>query len=282
MKTVGIIFHPRITAGTQLAEDLCNYLETVDVRAWRWSAWDEAGLKEHAPGTDLAISVGGDGTILRVSRVMSMWNVPIVGINLGHLGFMTELLPEDVMEKLPGILSGQSWTDDRTMLQVEKLSEGEDSAGLPGQPLFALNDAVIGRGGVARLVRVDARIDGEYVSSYKVDGLIVATATGSTGYSLAAGGPILHPQSDDLLLNPISPHLTMPYPLVLPAETVIDLTIHTSHQAMISIDGQVEFALRDGDRIRVRRSSHVARFLRVYGRWSFYTELERRLRLRNI
>ncbi len=186
------------------------------------------------------------------------------------------------MDNLPGILAGRGWLDERAMLQVERLPADDGGEGLPGQPLFALNDAVIGRGGVARLVRVEACVDGEHVATYKVDGVIVASATGSTGYSLAAGGPILHPQSHDLLLNPISAHLTMPYPLVLPAGTVIDLTVHTTHQAMLSIDGQVEFDLRDGDRICVRRSGHVARFLRVHSQASFYTELERRLRLRNL
>jgi NAD+ kinase len=281
MRMVGVIYHPKIAAAMTLAGRLSEFLTSAKIATWTRSAWDEEGMKAQCPGADLVLSVGGDGTILRVARATSLWEIPILGVNLGHLGFMTELSADNIMEILPAVLDGNGWIDQRTMLQVE-LSKGKAAPGSgPAGPLHALNEAVLGRGAVSRVVYVQASVDGEVLTTYKTDGVIVSTATGSTGYSLAAGGPILHPQSEEILLKPISAHLTMAYALVLPATAVVELGVHTDHQAMLSIDGQVEFALQDGDRITARRSSRMARFLRIYPPASFYSALEQRLRVRN-
>lgn len=282
MKKIGVIYHPKIAGARPLAEQLSDFLTSLKITAWTCSAWDKEGMRAQAPGVDLALSVGGDGTLLRVAREMSLWEVPMLGVNLGHLGFMTELSVDNVMEMLPAVLDGDGWVDERTMLQIEVLCRDELKAtGEPLPPLHALNDAVVGRGAMSRVVYVEASVDGESLTTYKADGVIVATATGSTGYALSAGGPILHPQAEELLLEPISAHLTMPYALVLPAAAIVELEMHTDHQAMLSIDGQVEIALQDGDRITARRSSQVARFLRVYPPASFYSALEQRLKVRN-
>jgi NAD+ kinase len=282
MRRVGVIYHPKIAAARTLAGRLSDFLTSVKIATWTCSAWDEDGVKAQCPGADLVLSVGGDGTILRVARVTSVLGIPILGVNLGHLGFMTELSADNIMELLPSVLDGKGWIDQRTMLQVEMFPKGKAApGGGPPQPLHALNEAVLGRGAVSRVVYIQASVDGEVLTTYKTDGVIVATATGSTGYSLAAGGPILHPQSEDILLKPISAHLTMAYALVLPPTAVVELEVHTDHQAMLSIDGQVEFALHDGDKITARRSSRVARFLRIYPPTSFYSALEQRLKVRN-
>jgi NAD+ kinase len=282
MRRVGVIYHPKIDAARTLAGRLSDFLASVKITTWTCSAWDEDGVKAQCPGADLVLSVGGDGTILRVARVTSVSGIPILGVNLGHLGFMTELSADNIMEVLPSVLDGKGWIDQRTMLQVEMSSKDKAApSGGPAGPLHALNEAVLGRGAVSRVVYVQASVDGEVLTTYKTDGVIVATATGSTGYSLAAGGPILHPQSEDILLKPISAHLTMAYAVVLPPTAVIELEVHTDHQAMLSIDGQVEFALQDRDRITARRSSRVARFLRIYPPTSFYSALEQRLKVRN-
>jgi len=283
MRRVGVIYHPKIAAARTLAGRLSEFLTSAKIATWTCSAWDEEGMKAQCPGADLVLSVGGDGTILRVARTTSLWEIPILGVNLGHLGFMTELSADNIMGVLPSVLDGDGWIDQRTMLQVEMPFKGKaapDSSG-PPQPLHALNEAVLGRGAVSRVVYIQASVDGEVLTTYKTDGVIVSTATGSTGYSLAAGGPILHPQSEEILLKPISAHLTMAYALVLPATAVVELGVHTDHQAMLSIDGQVEFPLQDGDRITARRSSRMARFLRIYPPASFYSALEQRLRVRN-
>ena len=281
MKRVGVIYHPKIAAARTVAGRLSEFLTSAKIATWTCSAWDEAGMKAQCPCADLVLSVGGDGTILRVARVTSVSGLPILGVNLGHLGFMTELSADNIMELLPSVLDGKGWIDQRTMLEVEMSKDKAAPGSRPAGPLHALNEAVLGRGAVSRVIYVQASVDGEVLTTYKTDGVIVATATGSTGYSLAAGGPILHPQSEEILLKPISAHLTMAYALVLPPTAVVELEVHTDHQAMLSIDGQVEFALQDGDRITARRSSRVARFLRVYPPTSFYSALEQRLRVRN-
>jgi len=282
MRRVGIIYHPRIAAAKTLGDQLHDLLVSRKITVWMCSAWDEKGLKAQAQGTDMALSIGGDGTILRVARALSPWGVPMVGVNLGHLGFMAELSADKAVEKLPALLDGDGWIDERTMLQIEMCSKNDGGGeGRPSEPLYALNDAVLARGAMSRVVYVEASINGEPLTTYKADGVIVATATGSTGYSLAAGGPVLYPQGDEILIQPISAHLTMAYALVLPATAVVELKIHTDHQALLSIDGQVEFALQDGDGVVARRSTHVARLLRIYPPSSFYSSLEQRLRARS-
>jgi len=143
-----------------------------------------------------------------------------------------------------------------------------------------LNDAIVGRGGVSRVVYVEATIDGESLTTYKADGVLVSTATGSTGYSLAAGGPILFPQSQDILVKPVCPHLTMGYALVLPPTATVELKVRTDHEAMLSIDGQLQFSLDDGDMVAIRRSPYSASFIRLRPNGFFYSTLEERLRLR--
>ena len=143
---------------------------------------------------------------------------------------------------------------------------------------YALNDVVVARGEISRVVRIEASIDGELLTIYKADGVIVATATGSTGYSLAAGGPILHPQSRDYLLLPILPHLSSAYTLVLPSTAVLKLRVSAAHQTILSIDGHINLPLSSGTTLKVRQSANKTRFLRIHPETSFYGSLERRLK----
>ncbi len=240
----------------------------MEASVWLCSAWEEERARVQIEGTDLLLSIGGDGTILRSARAALGWSVPIVGINLGRLGFMTELERTEAREKLPVYLKGEGWIDERAMLEVELDGKG---------PFHALNDVFIGRGAIPRVLYVDTYIDGAHLTTYKADGVIMSTATGSTGYSLAAGGPILYPQAKEIILNAISPHLTFANALVLPSTVVVELRVHTSHQAMLSIDGQVNLDLGDGDSVKVRLSPHVARFLRAQPLTFFYSTLMNRL-----
>ena len=183
---------------------------------------------------------------------------------------MTELSADDAVRKLPALLAGEGWIDERAMLEAE-LSPAD-------RVFYALNDVVVARGAIARVVYVEASIDGEPVTTYKADGVIVATATGSTGYSLAAGGPILHPQAKEFLLLPLLPHLSSAYTLVLPSTAVAKLRIDTAHQATLSIDGHINLPLTSGATITVKHSPHTARFLRIHPETSFYSSLEQRLK----
>ena len=273
MKRVGILYHPKIAAAGALAEVLATYLPALGASVWVCSAWKEDEVKACLAGTELILSIGGDGTILRAARAVVPDAIPIVGINLGTLGFLTELSAEEARERIPAFLAGQGWIDERAMLQVELLRAGKGVA----PPFTALNDAVVGRGAISRVVRVDAIIDGTFLTTYKADGVIVATATGSTGYSLAVGGPILYPQAREMLLNPISPHPVYANPLLLPPTATIELKVHTNHQAMLSIDGQIDRELESGDTIRAKLSPHFTRFLRGRPPTFFYSSLMQKL-----
>jgi NAD+ kinase len=237
------------------------------------SAWDREKAYDRLGGTDLLLTVGGDGTILRAVQVVIPGTTPITGINLGKLGFMTELDADEALEKLPSLIDAHGWIDERAMLQVEVITSGRET-----RIFHALNDIVVARGEIARLIRVEASVNGQHLTTYKADAVITATATGSTGYALAARGPILYPQSRDFLLVPVAPHLSSSYPLVLPETVEVVLSLNTYHAATLSVDGHINLSLSDGDKIIIRRSPHVARFLRIRPRESFYGSLEDKLK----
>ena len=273
MKKVGVLYHPLNQRALTLARKLMQFLETRGVSCWLCSAWEGDSARKQIAGTDLIVTTGGDGTILRAAQVVAPSAVPIVGINLGKLGFMTELESGEVTEKLPALLAGEGWIDERAMLEAEVTGgDGETSR------LYSLNDVVAARGEVARIIYIEAIIDGQPLTTYKADGVIVATATGSTGYSLAAGGPILYPQADEFLLVPILPHLSLGYSLVLPPETVVELRIITTHKATLSIDGHISMPLASGSIITVKHSPAKTRFLRIGDKDYFYSRLERKLK----
>ena len=277
MKRVGILFHPMIEGANKLAEKLQKFLDSLGVSAWLCSAWEEEEVRTQIDNTDLILSIGGDGTILRSVQAVIPRLTPVTGINLGRLGFMAELSVDEAQDKLPDLLAGKGWIDERTMLDAELIHPGEE-----GKTTFhALNDVVVGRGVIARVVYIDASIDGEPLTTYKGDGVIVATATGSTGYSLAAGGPILHPQAKEILLMPILPHLSPTYAVVLPSTAVVRLHISNTHEAILNVDGHMTLPLSNDAIITVKRSSNTARFLRIHAEKSFYGSLEWKLKGRH-
>ena len=271
---VGILYHPMIEAAYTLAKRLQEFLGSSGVSVWLCSAFEGEKARAQVNDTDLILSIGGDGTILRAAQAVVPGLTLITGINLGKLGFMTELSTDEVLDKLPDLLAGKGWIDERAMLEAE-LSLIDDET---PRIFYALNDVVAARGAIARIVYIEASIDGEPLTTYKGDGVIVATATGSTGYSLAAGGPILHPQAKEFLLLPILPHLSSTYPVVLPSTAVVKLRITTAHQATLSIDGHINLPLNSGAIITVKHSSNTARFLRIHPETSFYSSLEQRLK----
>jgi NAD+ kinase len=273
VKKIGILYHPRVETTLVKAKELESFLKTQCVSVWICSVWEKEKALKKLAGTDLLLTVGGDGTILRAVQVVIQGSVPITGINQGKLGFMTELDAAEAIKKLPSLLSGKGWIDERAMLQAELLSEGQEP-----RVFHALNDVVMARGEVARLVRVDVAIDGQPLTTYKTDAVIVATATGSTGYALAARGPILYPQSRDFLLVPVAPHLSPSYPLVVPATAEVVLRLNTYHAATLSVDGHINIPLSNGDTVTIRRSPHVARFWRIRPEGSFYSSLEDKLK----
>jgi NAD+ kinase len=273
VKKIGILYHPKVAATRNKARELEKFIKSRGQSVWVCSAWEKAKACTDLTGTDLLLTIGGDGTILRAVQIVLPGTIPITGINLGKLGFMTELDADEAIEKLPPFLESEGWLDERTMLRAELASGGGET-----RTFDALNDVVVARGEIARLIRIEAAVDGQPLAAYKTDAIIAATATGSTGYALAARGPIMYPQSRDFLLVPVAPHLSPAYPLVLPETAVVTLKLSTYHDATLSIDGHINISLGDGDAITIKRSPHTARFLRMRPRESFYGSLEAKLK----
>jgi NAD+ kinase len=273
IETIGILYHPRVVTTRLKAEEIAGFLKAQGTSVWICSAWDTVEACKKMKDTGLLLTVGGDGTILRAVQAVIPQMTPITGINQGKLGFMTELGNDEAVNKLPVLISGEGWTDERAMLQAEVTCKGRAP-----QVFHALNDIVMARGGIARLIRIEASLDGQPLPVYKADAVIVATATGSTGYALAAGGPVLYPHAPEMLMVPVAPHLCPGYPLLVPEKSVIVLRLNTYLDATLSIDGHINIVLTDGDTVAIRRSPYIARFRRIRPEGAFFTTLEEKLK----
>jgi NAD+ kinase len=230
-------------------------------------------------GCDLSLVLGGDGTIIHAARLCACCSIPIVGINFGRVGFLTELEPQDVTTHLPYYLNGDAsvWVDERTMLSAVLEQHGHQ------EELLALNDIVIARGTWPRIVQIRIWIDGYYYNTSFADGMIISTATGSTAYNMAVGGPLLHPQVRNSVLTPIATHLASDRSLVLQPEAHIKLQIFTHHQnGVFSADGQLNREIRDGAIISVHRSQFVTKFLRRQPPTYFYQIITAKLKENSI
>ena len=225
------------------------------------------------PSADLYVVIGGDGTLLSVARALASRPRPILGVNLGGLGFLSEIGPEEVEETLSEILDGRFTIDRRMALDVSLL-RGRRSVSLQR----VLNDVVINKSALARIVELELTIDGDFVTLYRADGLIVSTPTGSTAYSLSAGGPLIHPNMTALVIAPICPHTLTMRPLVIPESAMVEITLRTNDsEVYLTLDGQVGHPLRAGDSVRVRRSREPVLMVRA-GRRGYYEVLRRKLR----
>ena len=272
---IGIIYHPLNKAAHELGKQISALLDSSGCRNWLVSAWDNEQLKSHIEGTELVVTTGGDGTILRAAQLTFPLDIPIVSVNLGKLGFMTEIPASEAMTLLPKIFAGDGWCDRRATLDIEVTHAGNERK---PTHFIGINDVVAARGGIARIISVECHIDDAQFATYKGDGALVSTATGSTGYNFAAGGPVLHPDSGDMLLTPILPHLGRSYSLVVPQKRTISMKVSTFHQATLCIDGHINLDLSTGDIIRVGVNRKRLRFLRLRSPESFYAELDHKLK----
>lgn len=273
MKRVGLLVHPKLPRSQELAQALRAELEGRGTSLWVASAWGEAEIQERIADLDLLVTLGGDGTILRVARIAAPYGVPILGVNFGRRGFLAEIEPEEALEKVPLVLDGNYWLEERMMLQAELFRNGERLG-----VYEALNDVFVGRGAVPKAVRLAVSIDGNSLTTYVADGALVATPTGSTAYSLAAGGPVIAPQLRSLLFMPIVPHLTLLRSLVLPPEARVRIQVFTDHDAVLTLDGQVSIELQDEDIVEATASPHTAPFIRLQPQSRFYETLLEKLR----
>ena len=236
----------------------------------------QADIQTLAPEIDLAIVLGGDGTLLGVARQLAAFGVPIIGINQGRLGFMTDLDIAQAPEALPGMLAGDGEVESRGVLDVAVTRKASGEAWQTAFEALALNDAVISRGAVSRMVELDVFVDGHYMQSLRADGLIAATPTGSTAYALSAWGSILHPSLDGLILVPVAAQALSNRPIVLPMASTVTVMVNNGAGTELHCDMQALTALRDGDRIVIRKSQHAVRLLHPKG-YDYFSMLRRKL-----
>lgn len=216
-------------------------------------------LKADLPAqVDLLIVLGGDGTLLSMARAVAGLGVPILGVNLGGLGFLTATTQEELIPSLEALFRGDMLVEDRMMLAAQVKREGEQ---LP--EYVALNDAVITKSAMSRIITFAVSVEGQYATGYRADGLIISTPTGSTAYCLSAGGPIVHPEMDAVVLTPICAHTLTNRPIVLPASLPIEVTLlGEHHEVMLTLDGQVGLPLKERDAVRVRQAASRIRLVR--------------------
>lgn len=269
MKSVYVLMHDQKPNIEEIAATIAEKLHKAGIRVcaepWLFERMQHAGMQVfdscESSGCAAILSVGGDGTLLRANSLSMQLDLPLLGVNIGRVGFLAEL-EMDQLEKAFEKLAGNEYTiQERMML---KLSLGDQTA-------YALNDVVVSRGGYARLIGMDAYVDQDLVGHFIADGLIVSTPTGSTGYSLSAGGPIICPEVECMLLTPVCAHSLQHRPVVTSASQTVVIRLTEAVQAMVSVDGQEIFTLHANQALTVTRASRPARFVRLEPRSFFST-----------
>ena len=235
------------------------------------SGYATAPVDELGKAADVAVVVGGDGTMLSVARILAPHDVPLIGVNQGRLGFMTDIALRDTQKALQAILAGDYEAEERNILQGTVRRQGQMLL-----ETLALNDVVVSRGAVGGMVELTVAIDGRFVYNQRADGLIIATPTGSTAYALSANGPIMHPTLKSIVLVPVAPHALSNRPIVLSDDCEVEMTLTRGRDAGAHFDGQAHVVLQERDRITVRRSPHRIRFLHPRG-YDYFRMLREKL-----
>ena len=273
-REIAFSYHRDVVGAANLAERLAEQATRAGRRAWvsvlplAGDVGGSAEFCEQLRSADLLVCVGGDGTVLHASEFASQSDTAIFGVRMGRLGFLTEAVEADAEAAFAEVLAGNARIEEHSMVQA-RIGESE--------PMHALNDVVIGRAVLGRTISVGARIEGVLVAEYRADAVVVATATGSTGYALSVGGPILHPTSDEVIVVAVAPHLTRANPLVLQGDTRLLLTVERGYEAIVTADGLHQSPVESGTIIEVSRSPRSTRFVRLGGPAQFYANIAKRL-----
>jgi NAD+ kinase len=272
LKRAIILHHPASEGAAVFANQLGREFQRNGVQTIVGDAWVQLpdGAIERA---DLIVCIGGDGTVLRAARISIPFKVPILGVNMGRLGFLTDMSPRDCFNRVERILA-QDWRIEERLMVRGVVADGPGSE--PAE-YHALNDIVISRRAPGRPVYVDVRIDHAHLALYRCDGIIVSTPTGSTGYSLSAGGPIFAPTEHHLVMTPVAAHLALGRSLVLQPESVVELKVTSDAGAIISVDGQDDVPVSSGVSVTLQVSEHVTRFASFRDPSSFYSDLAEKL-----
>jgi NAD+ kinase len=266
---IAIAVHPLNDQAYVLAEEISASLQT-DGNQVLLGRMDDTAFRSAVEGgaQDLLIALGGDGTMLRAGHISAPSQVPILGINLGRYGFLTEIQHDEWPKALQRVMAGDYWLEKRMMLESILSRKGKEIG-----RWNALNDAVISRGETIRPVQLEIFINEKHLSTIVADAIIASTATGSTAYAMAAGGPILSPELRNVILVPVAPHLSIEQSLVLDESVQISVNVFTSHEAVISIDGQPAINLENDDRVEIHASKDVVQFIRFQDPGYFYRNL---------
>jgi NAD+ kinase len=268
---IGLLYHPGREQAQSLATVLHSLIEKEGHGAWHLPVEAEDEWRERVSQTDLLFTLGGDGSILRVAPTCAENDVPIVGVKFGRLGFLSELMPADVIQSLPRFLNGEYWIEERSMLDCQIEDESIRTV--------ALNEAVISQGHVRRVLDIKVWIDDAFLADYVADGLMISTATGSTAYSMVAGGPILHPEVRNMLITPMCALRGPTTPFVLRQSARLRLQVFHQHEAVVTIDGLPVGDLANEGMMHLTTATQTCKFARVQERTYFYETLVRKLRI---
>ncbi len=260
--------HPNMPEAIERATQIAAFLEAQGLTTTHGSLYDETLRTTMKEQGDLLVALGGDGTMLRAGHLCAPLNVPILGINIGKLGFLIEFKHDEWQQALSKVLTGNYWLENRMMLHAEQWRDGRKMGRWE-----VLNEVVVSRGEIVRPVHLHTSVEGHFLTTYVADGLIAATPTGATAYALAAGGPILPPELRNILLVPVAPHLSIDRAIVLSEGSSVSITVGTEHQAIISMDGQEPISMQDGDSVDVRASDHITQFVRTQDPGYFYRNI---------
>jgi NAD+ kinase len=267
MKKIGIIAKRGEPEAVKAVKDLLRWMKGKNFKFFIESEVAKAlkikgYSREVIPSiSDIIIVFGGDGTLLSVARLVGKLGVPILGVNLGGLGFITEISRDDIRKEINKVFSGNFSFEERIMLLADVYRKGRK---ITSQN--ALNDVVLNKSALSRMFEFDISINDQYVSAFRADGLIVSTPTGSTAHSLSAGGPILYPTLESFLMTPICPHALTSRPIVLPDTFVLEATVKSGDDVYLTLDGQVGFPLKIRDRIKIRKADYKTKFLVLHDR----------------
>jgi NAD+ kinase len=265
IRRVALTYNPLLEGAQALAQQLAGAIKGRGLDAWVDDGDDGASFRS----SDLVNCLGGDGSVLRCARLVIGSETLILGVNLGRLGFLTEFEASQVHAHLNDVLGGAGRVERRTMVRATVARTGESFHGL--------NEAVVGRAILSRPLQLAVDVDGTRIADYRCDGVIVASATGSTAYALSVGGPILHPESTDLVIVPVAPHLAAQHAVVLPGKETVHITLEPRQRAALSIDGEADVQLEEGDSVLVGTIEHCARFLRLNPQTDFYVRMAAQL-----
>lgn len=282
MKTIGIMANCRKAEAKAVLKHLAHQAHVLrlsllvcDATASLLPAAKKVAPRVMARRADAIIALGGDGTMLQAAHVLDYADTPILGVNLGNLGFLTSVTVEQFEQGLEAMVQGRFTLSNRTIVECV-VRRGRRTMG----SFRALNDVVVGWGQSARIIGFEVRVDGALMTSYRGDGLIISTPTGTTGHSLSAGGPILHPETPALLINVICPHALTARPMVVPDSATLEVTVtETAKPLLLSVDGQEEFQVHKDDVLAVRRSARTVRFVHLPG-YNYFSVLSQKLHWR--